>query len=384
MITYNNFLDSPFNNWQQIDIIVSRDCTLRCTYCYLHKNKESTYDMDAIINGLDTILSTCDTEGVVLSFYPEPWVNIERTNELILRSLETLVKYPKFASNFMIMLGTNGVNLHKQIPVLEHLLERLSINVTIDGVKEQHDMYRVFPDGSPSWEIVKKNILDNQEKYNIYSTKVTLGPDTLKYIYESSLFLWDEMNMTDINMNVVFEDVWKNENESLEIFEDQLNKLFNDVVKNERWTHQYVGLLGSRNIPSFQLYNEGHLKDNYSNKTYCGAAVMRSIDTDGMIYPCFRMSPYSIADNKQFNINNSESKRSLKLINNLDASLPKCDKCPLLTACPMCVGGAYEESNSLFWRTTHHCNFQKLQYCYSVKLHNIMNPSEQIQPLEIP
>ena len=378
MVTYNNFIDSPYNDWQEIDIIVSRDCTLRCSYCYLHKNKETNYDMDAIITGLDEVLSTCDKEGVVLSFYPEPWVNMGRTNELILRSLEVLAKYPQFASNFMIMLGTNGVNLHKPIPIVEHLLDRLSINVTLDGVKEMHDMYRVFPDGSPSWEIVKRNILENQEKYNIYSTKVTLGPDTLKYIYDSTIFLWDEMHMIDVNMNVVFEDIWENEKESLEIFDDQLNKLFN----KERWKHQYVGLLGFRNIPLFQLHNMDSDFDSRFNKTYCGASAMRSIDTNGLIYPCFRLSPYSLTGNEQFNLNSNEVQRSLKLINNFDACMSKCRNCPLLTSCPMCVGGAYEESNSLFWRSTHHCEFQKMQYRYAVKLYNVMNPSEQIQPLE--
>jgi radical SAM peptide maturase (CXXX-repeat target family) len=377
MIRYDNFEQSPYNDWLEIDIIVSRDCTLRCTYCYLHKNKESSYDIDNIIKSLDKLLSECDTEGVVLSFYPEPWVDVERSNELIKRSVRSLLKYPKFSTNYMIMLGTNGVKLDEKIPMIEHLNHHLSLNVTIDGTKEPHDMYRLFSDGRGSWEIVKNNIKKYKEKYRINGTKVTLGPDTLKFIYDSTLFLWDEMNFSDINMNVVFEDLWKSKLEkSLEIFEEQLSKLTDEIIRNKRWKTNFNGLLATRNIPFLQLSK----LDKLSNKTYCGATKMRSIDVDGSVYPCFRLSPYSMKEDKSFSLDiKNERLRSLSLLDNFDTSPKKCRECPLLSSCAMCVGGAYEEKHSLFWRTTYHCEFQKLQYKYSRKLYNIMNPDEQIE-----
>jgi len=39
----------------------------------------------------------------------------------------------------------------------------------------------------------------------------------------------------------------------------------------------------------------------------------------------------------------------------------------------MCVGGVVEESGSLYWRTTHHCDFQKIQAKYAMKLHEEIN-----------
>ena len=376
---YQNFIDSSsFNDWQEIDVIVSRDCTLRCTYCYLQKSKDEFYDIEAILQNLDLTLQTtlaAGAKGVVLSFYPEPWVNISRSNELIARSLELLLKYPRFTQNYMIMIGTNGVNLHKPIPILETQLERLSLAVTIDGIKDQHDMYRVFANGAPSWDIVRKNILDNQEKYHIYSTKVTMGPDTLKYIYESSLFLWEEMHFKDVNMNVVFEDLWGSPSEKekcLEVFEDQLVLLTDDIIKNERWDReQFQSLVGSRHIP-FPGRNDQF------NRTFCGATQMRSIDSDGEVYPCFRLSPYSLGGRNTFSINKKETLRALKLLDNFDAAPQACLDCELLTNCAMCVGGAYEESESLFWRTTHHCEFQKLQYKYAKKISAAMNKEEAL------
>lgn len=378
MIRYENYVESLFNDWQQIDMITSRDCTLRCTYCYLTKSKDSLYDMNQIIEGLDKTLAKAlkdDKEGVVLSFFPEPWVNISRSNELITRSLETLLKYPKYVTNFMIMIGTNGVNLTQPIPVLENIKDHLSLSVSLDGVQEQHDMYRVFPDGSPSWEIVKNNIKKFKDDYEIKSTKVTLGPDTLKYIYESSLFLWDEMKLNDINMNVVFENLWGDESsllKSLGIFEEQLKLLLEDILKNRRWEkQQFQGLLGYRNIPSPD-------RNISKNRTYCGALSMRSIDSDGRVYPCFRLNPYSINDDDSFDIYKLGSQviRSLKLLNNFDSMPKKCAICNLHNTCAMCVGGAYEEFNSIFGRTTYHCEFIKLQSIYSQKLHEGINEAK--------
>lgn len=378
MIRYENYIDS-ISDWQQIDIIVSRDCTLRCSYCYLQKSKDEFYDLPTIIKSLDDTLTEAENkgeDGIVIGLYPEPWANMERSNELLLNIAKTILKHPKYISNYMIMLGTNGVLLDKQIPMIEKLIDKISIAVTLDGIKEQHDMYRIFEDGSPSWNIIKNNILKYQKKYNIYATKVTLGPDTIKYIYESTLFLWDEMNFKDINMNVVFEDLWGDRlDECLKLFEEQLILLLEDIIKNKRWENQkFNGLFGTRNIPGSLIFDDMHEGHKISiAKPYCGASVMRSIDNDGSVYPCFRLSPYSLQGDTSFNVKNNERERALKVLNTFDAVPDKCRDCDLLGQCPMCVGGAYEEYNSIFARTTYHCEFQKLMAKYSYKLYKIIN-----------
>jgi len=371
---YNDpFGYGSFNDWQEVDIIVSRDCLLRCTYCYLDKKKDVVYDLETIINNADILLShiheNLSVPGIVFGLYPEPWVNINRTNEIITRIIKLLPKYPKFISNYMFSLGTCGVNLQKEIPILSKIPGHYSIQVTLDGIQEQHDMFRVFPNGDPSWELIKNNILEYQQKYNIYTTKVTLGPESIKYIYDSTLFLWNEMNINSINMNVVFEDVWVSEYEklkSLNEFDNQLNKLTKYIIENNIYKTKYISILGN-----IQLVFE----KNFINQIYCGAAVMRSIDSDGSIYPCFRLSPYSLDENTTFKIKpndnkfeTSEVERSLKLLNNFDAAPQKCLNCELINSCSMCVGGAYEEQGTLYYRTVHHCEFIKIQNKYATIL----------------
>lgn len=384
---YTENVKSIKSTYREIDVIVSRDCTLRCSYCYLKKKQDEFYDMEEVLKSVDILLAELSVndgvEGVILSLYPEPWVNINRTNNLIIGLLNLLLKYPKFITKFMFMLGTNGVLLDKEIPILEEILERASVAITLDGIKEQHDKYRIFPNGAPSWDIVKNNIKKYGKKFHIDNTKVTFGPDTLKYIYDSSIFLWEEMNFIDINMNVVFENLWGDElNECLNIFEEQLDLLTNDIIKNKRWeTFQYNSLVGMRFVPSLN-FNMG--SENSAFHPPCGATIMRSIDSDGGIYPCFRLSPYSLNEDKRFLIsNNREKTRTLYILSNIDSLQEKCRLCPLLEKCSACIGNSYEDNkeHSIYWRTTHHCEFIKLQSKYAIKIFNAMNPENEFEKI---
>ncbi len=383
LIEYKAVSAGTYNNWQAIDVVVSRDCTLRCEYCYLHKHPDNHYDMDAVLTSVDKLLNyyhsaTSEDKikpGVVLGLYPEPWVDIQKTQKLIVSILRLLRKYPKFVTNYMIMLGTNGVKLHEEIPILNKIKSNLAVNVTLDGIKEQHDMYRVFADGSPSWDIVRCNVLKYQDKYNIYETKVTIGPGSIKYIFDSVTFLWNDMGMNDVNINVVFEDLWGDKEEKrkhLHDYEDQLEKLYHYILDNDLVGKKYVSLICSRNIP-FDKNNAAE----FQPKPYCGAAMMRSIDVDGGIYPCFRLSPYSLNEESPFRLENTSftegSVRALNSLNSYDACPQKCLECSLLRVCSMCVGGAWEEKKSLFWRTIHHCEFKKLQTKWAVKLYEAIN-----------
>jgi len=398
---------SNLNNYTSISVITSRDCSLRCSYCYLHKSPDNDYDINKVLNSLDELLdyyhnnsnhSYRAKNGIILEFYPEPWVNIKRTNKLIEESLKLLYKYPRFYDKWVISLGTNGLLLEKKIPIVEKInkIGKVSVSVTVDGIKEQHDLYRVKADGSGSWDKIVSNVRKYQKKFNIYGTKVTIGPDTLKYIFESTKYLWNELNLNTVNMNVVFEDVWGSEKEkqiSLEIYEEQLILLTDYIIKYKLWEqNKYVSVVGDRHIPQYKtnsivlgdkqnssnLYSKKiNIQNAFTNKPYCGAAVMRSIDVDGQIYPCFRLSPYSLNEPSPYNINKHHfvegPLRALHSINALDNSNYECLSCDLLSSCHMCYGGSWEETKSVYYRTTHHCEFQKLQYKYAVKLKREIN-----------
>jgi uncharacterized protein len=393
---------NTLSNYQTISVVVSRDCTLRCSYCYLHKHAGGSYDIDEVLASLDKLLdyyhnqsnsSTTITNGIILDFYPEPWVDIKKSNTLITEALKLLLKYPKFMDKFYISMGTNGFLLEKPIPIMEHLLDKVSVAVTVDGTKEQHDMYRVDKSGRGTWDKITKNVRTYRDKYRINGTKVTIGPDTIKYIFDACLYLWFDLGLDDVNMNVVFEDLWgdeENTKKCLIEFEEQLIKLSDYVIENKLWEkHKYVSMLGDRNIPQDNPVGEtpkaaDALVEDFINRSYCGAAIMRSIDTDGGVYPCFRLSPYSLNKGSPFKINENNFSegpiRALTALNNYDAAPMKCLGCNLMGICHMCIGNAVDEVDSIYWRTTHHCEFVKLGHKYSLRVKRAMN---ELEPIEV-
>lgn len=396
MIAYSD-PKKVLSNYQSISVITSRDCTLRCSYCYLHKHPDNSYDMDKILLGVDKLLDYYHNKsnsglksdnGIILDFYPEPWVNIPRTNKLIEECLKLLYKYPNFYDKYVISVGTNGLLLDKPIPILDKLLDNLSVSVTIDGIKEQHDLYRVTSNGKGSWEKVVSNVIMFKDKYNIDETKVTIGPETIKYMFESTKYLWFDLGLNSIHMNVVFENLWGDEKEKyLNEFEQQLSLITNYIIENRLWEkNKYTSIVGDKIIPRSDPLNIKILQSNgesipnaemFFNSPYCGAAVMRSVDVDGEIYPCFRLSPYSLNQESPYNINKNNfiegPMRALHAINAYDCSDYECLSCEILSTCHMCFGGAWEESKSVYYRTKHHCEFHKLQYKYACILKTEMN-----------
>lgn len=93
---------------------------------------------------------------------------------------------------YRINISTNGVNYSDN--AVQRLIEnnkgKISIGITIDGTKEKHDLQRVFPDGTGSYDVVNKNIKLWLEQFP-GSTKVTFASDDLKYLKESIVELWN-------------------------------------------------------------------------------------------------------------------------------------------------------------------------------------------------
>ena len=384
MIEYDRFIDSVENS-HNITVVVDRDCTIRCTYCYLDKAEKTPYDSVAVLKSLDILLEDMnrraiendDDKGVILEFYPEPWVDIKRTDHLIRESLKLLLKYPALLEKYNILLATNGYYLNKPIPIFEEILTHASLAVTVDGTKEQHDMYRLTKNGRGTWDRIVGNVKKYQDKYGIHTTKVTLGPDTIKFMFDACMYLWFDLGLTDIWMNVVFEDLWGDRlNECVEEYDKQLKKLADYVIENKMWEkRKHISLLGNRNIPRRVDLTKVTAQE-FTSQTFCGAAKMRSIDSDGQVYPCIRLAKFALGESP-FVVDKNDSldghMRALNLLNDYDATPEKCMTCPLLANCAMCVGNAYDETDSIFWRTTHHCEFMKLNYKYSLIVRNAMN-----------
>ena len=363
---------------QSLMFIVTEDCNLRCKYCYItHKASNKRMNFTVAKKFIDYILSgnVLLQEAVVLDFIGgEPFLEIELIDKICdYFKLKTYMLGISWYWNYRISVCTNGINYtQKEVQeFIEKNKNKISVTITIDGIKEKHDMQRVFPDGSGSFDIVKSNV-DIWKKQFVGSTKVTFANKDLKYLKESIIYLWDE-GIPDISANVVYENVWE-EGDDL-IYENQLIELADYILENHLFD-KYVCSLFDDSIG--EPYTEEIL-----NQTSCGAGKMLAVGVDGKIYPCMRYCSYSLDHKEAYVIGDVDKGIDLDKVRPFQAvtykmqSDQECLHCPVATGCSFCQGFNYDmaDTPTNFQRAKYICKMHKARVrannYYFDKLYNM-------------
>jgi radical SAM peptide maturase (CXXX-repeat target family) len=229
---------------------------------------------------------------------------------------------------------------------------KLSIGFSIDGVKELHDKCRVYLDGRGTFDDVIKNLdLYKGDFGPDASTKATLSHESLPYIFDSVIFLFS----TGLNvfMNTVFEEVWQEGDDK--IFYDQLMKIANWLIDTGEWRTKAVTLL------DYTLLN-----DIKSNNNWCGSGKMLHICTEGKLYPCTRLAPYSMQYRKDgFSIGDIENGYDYERLSSFlnltkaDQSCSTCMNCDIEAGCAWCTGYNYDKTGSIMKRAIFICKMHK-------------------------
>ena len=362
---------------QSLTFIVTEDCNLRCKYCYItHKSSNKRMSFDVAKKFIDYVFSGTLRlqESVTLDFIGgEPLLEIDLIDKICdyFKLKSYLVGSPWYW-NYRISICTNGVNYSdKRIQdFIKKNEEKVGITITIDGIKEKHDLQRVFPDGSGSYDVIKKNV-DIWKHQFVGSTKVTFASDDLKYLKDSVINLWEE-GIPEVAANVVFEDVWREGDDQL--FESQLKELA-DYILDNRLFDKYVCTLFDDSI------GEPYTEDILS-QTSCGAGKMLAVGVDGKLYPCMRYCSYSLNEKEEYVIGNVDEGidfdkvRPFQTVTYKLQSDDECLKCPVAKGCSFCQGFNYDVADTAtnFQRAKFICKMHKARVrannYYFAKLYN--------------
>lgn len=218
-------------------------------------------------------------------------------------------------------------------------------------------MNRVYKNsGKGSYKDVVKNIPLWLKQFPQGATKVTISSDNIPYIKDSVLHLFD-LGIHDVNINCVFENVWK-EGDDLKL-EEELIRLADAIIDNK---------LYENNTCSFFWEEMGKPLDRIrDNNNWCGAGKMLSIDASGNFYPCTRFAQYSLRSKQAWIIGNIQegiNKNKLRPFLTLDRSTQsteECMNCEVASGCAWCQGENYDaaESATIFQRSTAICKMHK-------------------------
>ena len=222
-------------------LFVTLRCNLACKYCYVY---EVTGRREYRLTGLDMPLDTAkraveflfENSGnnrklTIWFFGGEPTYHkdfINFTRELKRYAERLADKYNKEVSFGMT---TNGVLLagDKYAKFVAENFE--SISLSLDGIREHHDTFRVFRNSAGSWKLVvrgAKNLL----KYGVKNLNFNdeYSPETVKYLSRDIRFLYElGEGKASIATEFAYEAKWTDE--AYQILDRELEKAVDYAVE---------------------------------------------------------------------------------------------------------------------------------------------------------
>lgn len=350
---------------KNVTFIVTKDCQLACKYCYLvGKNSNERMSWNVAKKAIDYVLDYDDRlkfDSVVWDFIGgEPFLEIDLIDRICdYIKLEMFRKKHRWFNSYRFSFSTNGINYNseKVQAFIKKNQSHLSVGFSIDGTREKHDINRVWKDsGKGSYDDVVANVPLWLSQFPDGGTKVTISSDDIPYIKDSVIHLFN-LGIHNVNINCVFEDVWKPEDHLM--FENQLIELADKII-DEGYDKEY--------FCSFFMEDIGNPLDcDIDNQNWCGAGKMLAVDASGNFYPCNRFAKYSLRSKPPRIIGNVDSgidKNKLRPFLTLDRSTQsrrECLDCDVAKGCAWCQGENYDaaDTDTIFQRATAICKMHK-------------------------
>lgn len=359
-----------------ITMQVTDDCNMRCTYCYQHNKGHHSMPfsvakdfIDMILNGGDktnNYMNPDKLSGVILDFIGgEPFMEVELIDKICEYFLAQLFRRKHhWVTKFMFSFSSNGL-LYFNSKVQNYLNKYdgfVSLGISIDGNKQLHDACRVDLEGKGTYDRAIAAAKDLMSKYGGDSTKMTISPDNVMYIYDAVTNMI-ELDYNMIHLNCVYEDCWKPEHAS--ILYEQLCKIVDYLAIHSLFNKVSIAMLDDRYC---------HPIPETDNRNWCGGTgLMMAVDYKGDIYPCLRYMESSVGSNQPpyivgtieqglCNCNeHAERLECMKCITRRSQSTDECFNCPIASGCGWCSAYNYECFGTVNKRATFICDMHKAQ-----------------------
>lgn len=362
--------DGTYSKAVLINFQVTEDCNLCCTYCFQKNKSHKPLEWEDAKKFIDYLLTRTPENcaymnpqiyhAAVFGFCGgDALMNIDLIEKILNYIVERMLElgHP-WLSRWTAHMDTNGVLYYDRR--VQRLLKRwpnaLACTITLDGNKSLHDMCRIFPDGSGSYEYARAAIEDQFLHGIEPAGKMTVAPENVDYLYDAVLHMID-IGFRYVRCNQVYEDVWK---------ESDARRYFDQCVKIADYlldTDLYKGVTFP---PLEEKLYDVTMTDQTENP--CGGnGQMVDLSADGLLYNCYRYNrtsvspkqiPYSIGSAEHgFGFTEIEQERikTLQAINRKTCSPPECLECPVAGQCNYCNGENYYEFGDANKRTTFHC-----------------------------
>lgn len=379
---------------------VTDGCNLNCSYCYQickGNNHMSEETGRALVDYLYKLYDDNDPDGFInqetqniqLDFIGgEPFLNVKTMNAVCERFFEVgIAKRHPWVENFRISISSNGTLYFE--PEVQEFLKKYhhfaSLNITLDGPKDLHDVCRRDYNNNGSFDRAMAAVNDYRKKYGkLDATKVTISKENLPYLDKIITFA-KENGFTNIAANTVAENEWTLEDAKL--YYSQLKKIADNLLQ-ENEADVAITLFNSKDFKP--------LPTAYQENWCGGTGDMLAFAPNGIMYPCIRYMESSLGgDQKPVIIGSLEDglyqteeakkiREEFKNITRRSQSTDDCFHCSIATGCTWCSAWNYQKTGSSNCRATSTCimhQARSLANVYFWNMYYIMNLREKRMPL---
>lgn len=258
---------------QAVTMLLTNDCNLACSYCFESNKGKDYMPKEMALDILKATYNQVDTMAGIFTlnmFGGEPLMNWDTFKAVCDYVLENNLKIRITATTNLTLLTDEMIDYIDElsIPVL----------VSVDGIKEVHDKHRCN-----SFDKVIENmkkLIDRDLGYLI-EARMTVAPDTAKYMYESVKMLVD-LGINNI-ANVPASDLdW--DAQSIQDYKDNYEKILDmyiDILNDET---------NKRNISLYKVDQALNLalEPIKEDTSMCNIGNPRwvIVDWKGDIWPC--------------------------------------------------------------------------------------------------
>lgn len=270
----------------QIDTVLTTECNLQCTYCYINQTK-GMMSVDTYLTMLDNLTDVLDTKLKITLFGGEPLLNLD----CVYATPQLKTKYPQIES---VTLITNGTLLTEDI--LNFLQQNnMGLSVSWDGEYTTQQCTRPTHTQDTVYKYNFENIADLLLKYNHAGIKAMVSPTNVMNLVQNAEY-FKNLGFKHLDFTIVRDNIWSEED--IILFKIHLNFLYM-LYKNEKWA-EYGIRIGLFDIPihDYLAKQKGNTREYSCFAGSTGIAVMPT----GDIYPCTRFGT-----NNKYKLGNTQT-----------------------------------------------------------------------------
>lgn len=337
----------------QLVLQVTQQCNLRCAYCvysgnyYTREHSDKKMSWETAKKAIDYVIDhSCEVDDVCFSFYGgEPLLEIN----LIRRCVE-YVKARMEGKKYRFSMTTNGTLLNPN--TVAFLAENdVSLSVSLDGPREDHDANRRFRNGGGSFDTIAKNIRYIKENHYDYWEKImfliTLNPkvdvDNInRFFDQSELFAKGSVKLNEIEATNL-------KNPELVEYGDKyyLSRRFKylkvlmalaGMLEESQVDRIYAGTLSAKKNAIKTLKKGRVLQRCMHHSGPCIPGVQKLfVAVDGTFYPCEKVSE----NEAELSVGSLEKGldmvRMKQMLNLGELTKEQCQKCWAFQDCKICI-----------------------------------------------